>query len=816
MILADLRSAARNLLANPGFAGVAIVVLALGIGATSAVFSIVNGVLLRPLPFANPDAIVQLGGRMTRDSAEQDWPLSPLDIESARQADQAFAAVAIVSNLRSFNASTADAIEHLRGELVSGDYFRVYGLSPAAGRLFTEAESRAPGAAQVVVISYDLWQRRFGGDASLIDRSITLNDQPFRVIGVLPAGFHGTSDEASLWAPIGLAAQMYNQPAYLEMRQFRWVGGVARLKAGVSPAAAQEIVNAHSRAMVEQFPASNQGLRIGLTPLADAVRGDLRAPLLALLAASAFVLLIACTNVANLLLARGSARERELAVRRALGAGTGAIMRLVVTETLLLGLIGGAAGLLLATWLVRLLLRFGALDVATFIGLGLDLRVVALTLGISLLSALGFGLAPAILAARVAPADVLRASGRGATGGKGRRRFQSGLIAAEVALALVLLVGAGLTTKGFGQFMSRDLGFATEGVLTMRMDFSASRYAQNEPMVLALNGVLERARAVPGVVSAAIEGPSYPTFGPYLINLDRADRPVEPGQSAQARRHNVSPGYFATLRVPLLAGRDFGTGDVATSEKVAIVSEALARRLWPGEDPLGRVFIPNGNRDLPVTVVGVAGEVLHGGLGADDNLFPDLYVAAAQFPPRNPALAALVVRTDGDPRVLVDPLREAISAAAPGIAPFSIGTIDEHLGEQNAAGRFLVFLMKAFAGMALLLAAVGIYGVIAYTVQQRTREIGVRIALGARQSGVLALMLRRALTPVVIGVVAGGAAAALLARVARSLLYGLSPNDPAVFALMALVLAAAAALAGLLPALRATRVDPIIAFREEG
>ena len=812
MTLPNIRLALRVLRRSPGFSVVAVLVMALGIGATSAIFSIVNGVLLRPLPFRDPDGIVHLGGRMMRDSAEAEWPLSPLDIDGVRPLATAFASVAMVSNIRSFNVAADRELEHVQGELVSAEFFDVYGVRPAAGRVFTDEEARAPGA-QVVVISQDFFQRRFGGDASRLNTSITLNDQLFTVIGVMPRGFHGTSDEAAIWAPIGLAARMYNQPAYLEMRQFRWGQGIARLKEGVSVAAAQQMSDVHARAMAERYP-ENQGLRMQLTPLSEQVRGGLRGPLLALMAASAFVLLIACTNLANLLLARGAGRSRELAVRRAIGAGSRELMGMLVTETMVLGAIGGGLGLLLAVWIVRVLLRFGALDVAGFLDVGVDARVLGATALISVLSAAAFGLVPAMLSTNEHPADVLRTGSRG-TGDQGRRRFQDALIAAEVALALVLLVGAGLTAKGFGRFMAKDLGYRADGLLTMRMDFSAERYRPNETMAAALAGIVARARTTPGVEAVAIEGPSYPGFGPYLINLDRSDREPGPGTS-QARRHNVTPGYFATMGIPLQAGRDFTDADVASSQKVAIVSRALARRLWEGEDAVGKTFYPNGNRELAITVIGVAGEVMHGGPDGEENLFADLYVPAMQFPPRNPALAALIVRGRGDPNALVAPLTAAIQAEAPGVAPFSVATIRAHLDEQNADGLFLVFLMKAFAVLALVLAAVGIYGVIAYTVGQRTREIGIRIALGAQRESVLALVLRRALAPVAVGVVLGGIAAASLTGLARSLLYGLNPHDPATFTLMAGVLAIAAVLAMLIPATRATRIDPIVAFRQEG
>ncbi|HEX2223157.1 MAG TPA: ABC transporter permease [Thermoanaerobaculia bacterium] len=807
----DIRYGTRRLAGSPGFTAVALLTLALGIGAISAIFTLVNAVLLGGLPYGEPERLVLLSGELHKDNEVTPYPVSYLDLQ-ALQGNAALDGFAAVTGARPFNLQAEGEVEHISGEMVTADFFRVLGVEPQVGRTFRAEEDRPPGSARVVVLSDDLWRRRFGGDRGIVGKNVQLSDQSYQVIGVMKPGFLGLSDEAQLWLPIGLAHNIYG-PHYIEMRMFRWLSGVARLKPGVSAEQARQSLDQTALALEREFPEDNEGIRLAAMPLFDAYFGELRPKLLALLGASALVLLIACVNVANLLLARASARGREMSLRSALGAGSFRLIRQLLTESLLLAVIGSLVGLLVASWFSGLLVATSGMTLASFLDFGVDWTVIGVTFGLSVLAGALFGLVPALLAARVNLQEGLKEGSQSAGVGSGRRRFQSALVVAEVALALSLLAGAGLMIKGLRGFLSTDLGFQPENVLTLRLDLTSERYKENEPVFALVREALARVEGVAGVEGAAMEGPGYPTGGPFGSHLIYADREAEP---LTPLRHHVTPGYFQTLGIPMLAGRDFSAEDTREAPRAMVVSESMAKRYWPGEDPLGKRLKGMQPGDPEITVVGVVGDVKHAGLTTGQgSLEPDVYFCAYQSPPRSPSLLTLLVRTSVPPEQVVAPVQQAIKEVAPDLPTYDVATLQDLLDQQTAEARFLVFLMSVFAGLALTLAAIGVYGVLAYTVTQRTREIGIRVALGAHRNQVIGMVVRRGLALVSVGVLAGLVVVMVCNRFVTSWLYGVSPSDPLTLVGTAVVLLLVALAASYLPARRATRIQPVIALRSE-
>ncbi|MGE3276827.1 MAG: ABC transporter permease [Vicinamibacterales bacterium] len=808
----DVRFAITSLRRSPGFTLAALVTLTAGIGAVAAVFTLVNALLLEPLPYPAASRLVSLTGELRRDSPRA-YPLGYQDLLDVRSQDAIFEVVSPVSSLRPFNLGSGLEVEHVNGEMVAGTFFEVFGLAPTLGRTFTADEWPAPNATPVVVLAHDFWRRRFGGDPGVLGRQVRLNDRGYQVIGVAAPGFRGVTGAADLWLPIGLAGPIYG-PHYTGMRMFRWLEGIARLKPGVSLEQARAALETWSRQAAAAYPQENRDLFVIATPFQDALVGDSRTPLLALLGAAAFVLLIGCVNVANLLLARGLSREREVAVRRALGAPAGRIVRQFVTESLVLAVPAAAGGVLLARGLTAYLSSVWAADLTSFVDVAVDVRVLAATVALSAISAMGFGIAPAISAARVGPHRTLVDGARGATAGGARRRVQSALIVGEVALALALLTGAALMTKGFSRFVGADLGFVPEGVLTISLDLTADQYKEDERFWTVARSVLDAARATPGVATAALEGPGFPTSGYYAVAFRKfgadADAPL-----VSVLRHHVSPDYFRTLGIRLVAGRTFEAADGAAAPRVVVVSETLAARTWPGEDPVGQRLLPPGEGAEPYTVIGVVTDVRHDGRVEATPRDPDLYIPVFQSAARSPSLLTLLARTSGRPGAVAPALEEAIRRAAPGLPPYDTRTLQDRLDEQTVRGRFAVRLMIGFAGVALALAIVGVYGVIAYAVNARTREIGIRTALGASRAGTVWLILRQGLVPVMFGIAGGLLAVAGLERFVRSLLYDVQAADPWVLGGAAAVLAVVGAAAAAVPAWRAARIPPVIAMRAE-
>ena len=809
----DLRFGLRTLVRHPGFTAVAVLTLALGVGATTAVWIVVQAVLLSALPYPEPDRLVLLAGTLTEGSEVDEVPSSYRDFLDWREASESFEALAVYSEPRSFNLLAGGRPEHLLGEMVSAEYFRLLELKAAAGRLIVEDDDVA-GAPPVALVSYGLWRRLAGRDRSFVGSSLLLNGQRFEVVGVLPPGFQGLTDKAEIWLPVASAASVIS-PDYLKRRGIRWLAAAGRLRPGVSIEQAQAEMDGVTAELAQQNPRANLGIGVRLKPVREAWFGNLRFALLTLLGGALFVLLIACTNVAGLLLARAAVRQREISLRAVLGAHRRRLIRQLLSESAILALAGGVLGLLFAHWSTGLLVAASAVDFRSFIELGVGLPVIAVILAVSLLCALGFGLAPAWLASEVDLGTALQEGGRGSAG-PGRGRFLGSLVAAEVALALVLLLGAGLMIRGFQRLRSTDLGFRTENLLTLRIDLKGERYADDGIVRQLARQLLERLPHVPGVGAVALAGPGIPTddWHGYDYVLESRGAPATQ-QPVVLPYHHVSPGYFATLGIPMLRGRDFLPGEDERSTGAAIVSEAVAQRFWPGQNPIGQRLKP---ADMTpwLTVVGVVADIRHQGLGSEERPAPDVYLALLQSPPRTPpTLNFLVRQTGASAPGLVPALRREVRAIAPDLAVYDAATMEQRLDRQTARDRFLVLTMSLFALLALVLAAVGIYGVVSFAVAQRRREIGIRMALGALRRDVLRLMVRRGAVLALLGLAVGVPAALALARVLARFLHGVSAADPLVLAATCLVLLGVALAASFIPAWRVTRIEAVEVLRAE-
>jgi predicted permease len=810
----DIRYGTRRLARTPGFTAAAVLTLALGIGATSSIFSLVRAVLLDALPYPDPERLVLVRGLMTREAPE-DWPISWLDLQDLGAEQKVFAGLAAVGDDLAYNLGSQGEPEHVAGEMVGDGYFELLNIRPVAGRTFRPEENRPPGEARVVLLGHDLWQRRFGGDPGVVGRAVRLNEQPYTVVGVLPAGFRGLTDEAEVWLPAGIAGATMGAH-HVEMRRYRWLFAFARLAPGVSVDRAQREVDTILGRLAQEHPEDNKGYSMVLTPLSEAWFGDLRPQLLVAFGAAGFVLLIACTNVANLLLARAAGRQKEMSVRSALGAGRGRLVRQLLAESVVLSLLGCVLGLLLAHWTTGFLARSGAIALRSFVDARVDLPVIGATAALALLCGTLFGLAPAFLATRIDLQSGLKEGALATTSAPGRRRFQAGLVIVEVGLALALLTGAGLMIKGFQQFARTDLGLRPEGVLTLQLDLAGERYKDSDDYRAFARQLHERLAAVPGVQSAGLEGPGIPTGEWYSASFSLEGKPdLEP---VSLLRHHVSPGYFQTLGIPVLQGRDLTGQDTHENGiPVVVISRAAAQRLWPGESAIGKRLKP-GAYESPLPwfeVVGVVGDVNHRGLGGEVQSDPDLYLAIFQSPARSPTRMAVLVRTEGKPEALAAPVRQVIRELAPALTAYDVQTIEQRLAAQTTRGSSLVRLMTVLAGIALLLAMIGIYGLLSYSVTQRVREIGVRMALGADRGRVVGMIVRGALALIVAGLALGLVAVMLLNRFLTSLLYGVSPSDPGTLAATALLLLGVALAACCIPALQATRISPVSALRTE-
>ena len=801
----DLRYGMRVLVANPAFTIVAVVALALGIGANSVIFSVVNAVLLRPLPFKDPQQLVMVWENAAHFGFPKNTP-SPANFLDWAQQNTVFSAMAATAQ-RSYNLTGAGEPERLDGRRVSANLFDLLGVRPLIGRSFVPEEDK-PGT-RVVILSEGLWKRRFGQDAGIIGRAITLNSESYTVVGVMPRnvrlpGMDNWHDQ--FWVPIAFPSEEAAQ------RGNHFLECIARLKPGVNLQQARAEMETIAARLAQQYPEENTRIGAVVIPLQEHMVGDIRPALLVLLGAVGFVLLIACANVANLLLARAAVRQKEIALRLALGADRGRLTRQFLAESVLLSLIGGGAGLILASIGLNALKHYIPANISQADTISIDPHVLIFTAVVALLTGLVFGLAPAAQASNFNLNDTLKETGRDANAGVKGNRIRNALVIAEVAVSFTLLIGAGLLINSFLHLRNLDPGFRSDHLLTMKIELSDVKYPDKEGRAQFFDELIRRVQVLPGVEAVAA-GNNLPLtyFGDSMpIGVEGVPDPP-PDQSPDVVLRVVSPKYFGTMGIPLVAGRDFTEQDNAQATRVVIITEKTARHYWPGENPIGKRLKPGSSAsDSPWReVVGIVKDVRQNDFVTDPKMQMYMpYMQVQTFPPN-----ALVVRTRLDPLSLAVPVRNQVWAIDKDQPVSDIRAMDEIVADAMARQRFSMLLLGIFAALALVLATVGIYGVMSYSVTQRTREIGIRMALGAQRSDMLKMAVWHGFQLVLIGLVLGLVAAFLLTRVMATLLFGISATDPVTFIVISVILLGVALLASYIPALRATRVDPMVALR---
>jgi putative ABC transport system permease protein len=797
----DLRFGLRMLLKHKSFTTIAILTLSLGVGANTAIFSIVNAVLLRPLPFAEPERLLWFGGWAGNDKEQG---VTPADFLDYREQCQSFAQLAAsVSDGIPMNLSGGGGEpERLKGGSVTANYLDVFGVKPILGRTFGAEEVER--GELVAVLSYALWERRFGADPSIINQKITLDNRKFTVIGVMQPRFQYPPG-VEIWQPFRFPASLQSP---FRSREFHFLRPIARLKPGVSRAQAQAEVETIARRLQALYPKTNANQSLFLWPLQERLVGNIRLTLLTLLGAVGCVLLIACANVANLLLARASARGREIAVRSALGASRGRVVRQLLTESLALAALGGLGGMLLAKWGVKLLVALSADYLPRADEVRINATVFGFTLAVALLTGLLFGLAPALQSARLDLTEALKEGGKGAGSGARRHRTLNLLVIGEVALAMMLLIGAGLLINSFVRLQQVSPGFDEKNLLTARIDIP-NPYAQPEKKQQFFEQLQLRVAALPGVeaVGMVTELPLARQSSDFNFNIEGRPEPA-PGQSPHADIRSVNHGYLHAMRIPLLKGRYFTEADVRDNAKVVLISDELARLYFTGENPLGQHLLMGAPGKESFEIIGVVGDVRHRGL--DRGLRQTIYSPSLRLGYTN-----LVIRTTNDPVSLAAAVRREVAAIDPNQPVANIKTMERWVSESVAQPRFRTLLLGLFSGAALLLAMVGIYGVMSYAVSQRVHELGIRMALGARAGDVLRLVIGQGMKLALAGVAIGLAAAFALTRLIKDLLFGVRATDPLTFATIALLLTGVALVACYLPARRASRVDPMVALRHD-
>jgi len=798
----------RMLLKKPGLTAIAIIAMGLGIGANTAIFSVVNTVLLQPLPYDHPKQLLRLATEQRNQALDGRGAFSVPDVLDVQQRSTTFEYAASVQGTGTVITEGGDP-ERVLGAAVSADYFPLLRVKPILGRVFTREEDK-PGAAPVVLLSEALWKRRFGGDPNVIGREIDLGGKT-TVLGIMPAGFQfPINDETQdFWEPL-FSAQFLTKEMR-EERANRFLFMFARLKQGATIEQAKADLDLLSRQIEQQSPESNTNVMFNAVSMHEDLTRDYRSALLVLLGAVGLVLLIACANVANLLLARAAARQKEVAIRMALGASRRRIASQLLTESVLLSLAGGAVGLLLASWGMDLLVAYGPADVPRLHDVSLDRYVLLFTFGVAMLTGVLFGLAPALNASKPDPGRMLNESGRGAAQG-GRNWMRSGLIVSEVALSLMLLVAAGLLIHSFWRLLQTDPGFDPKGVLALDIPLSRATYTKPEQRSAAFQQLIGRMKALPGVRDVSVVSNVPLTDFDVEVSFQIEGRePYKPGEEAAADYTVAGSDYFRTMNINLLRGRVFTDQDTTNSPQVMVVSNAFVKRYFPNEDAIGKRIVFDDNDKTVREIVGVVADVRRNGLDAD--VQPEMYLSHIQNPERR---MNLVVRTEArDASQLIPAARAEVKAFNPNQIIWRAQTLEQLLSTSVAPRRFNMLLLGIFAGVALVLAAVGLYGVMSYSVSWRTREIGIRMALGAKRADVLRLVVRQGMTMTLIGLALGLVGAFSISRVLRGLLYGVSATDPLTFVAVSIVLLKVALLACLVPARRATRVDPIIALRTE-
>jgi predicted permease len=809
-VLQDLRYAARQLVSNPGFAAVLILTLALSIGANSAIFSVIDAVLLKSLPYAEPDRLIRLF--LSNDAFPQ-FPLNPWDFHDFRDRSRSFDSLAAYTRA-DLQLSGSGQPERLYGFGVTAGYFHTLGLTPQVGREF-DYNAEIPGNGMQVILSDRLWRSRFAADPQIVGRKVTLNMQPYTVVGVMPAGTahpgnsyrsvaYGSS--VDIWVPFTFAGQPTERGSH-------FLEAVGRMKPGVTPQQAQSELNAVMAQLGKEHE-NDRGWQVIVSPLYQEIVGANQRLLLVLLAAVGMVLLIACTNAANLLLARAASRQRELAVRLALGAGRGRLIRQMLTESLLVALAGGALGALLAVVGVRVLVSLLPADFPRAEEIHVNATVFGFTLLISALTGILFGLVPALQASGTDPRRGLHEGGRSSTGSRRQNHLRNALVISEVSLACVLLVGAGLMLRSFLNQLQQNMGFERDHVLTATLSLPRVKYAKSSDIVQFFNRLTASVAALPGVQSVGI-GSDLPWTG-YDDNsgFNIEGKQPQPGAGFHGRYHFATPDYFRALGIPLIRGRFFSSSDGGDRVNMLIVNQALAARYWPGEDVLGkRITFSDTPTDKDwITIIGVVGDVKD--TPSSTSAEPAFWWPLVQGPYGVPEMS-LVVRSGNDSSLLASAVREQVRRIDPDIAVADLRLMDQIVDRSISRPRFIFFLVSLFAVLAIILAAIGIYGVIAYSVSQRMPEFGLRLALGAAPANLMRKVLFQAAQLAVTGTVLGVVVALVLGRLVRSLIYNVSPTDPLTFCAVGLLVLSVALLACYLPARRATQANPMAALRAE-
>lgn len=814
----DIRYGARMLRKSPGFTLVAVLTLALGIGANAAIFSIVNAVLLQPLPFPQPDRLVYVSTLAERASGVQvDGAASYPDFLDWRSSNHVFSALASYHDDQFTLTGTGQAL-HVSGETVSADFFSAVGVQPALGRGFTPDEEK-PGV-HVVVLSHELWQSVFGGNRAIVGQNITLNQSSYQVVGIMPAGFSFPleGNRPKLWRTFAVEAEV-TSPGDRPVTQSRgahFLHTIGRLKDGATLQQAQEDMGLIMGALSKHYPDTNKSRsKAKVLPELEYLVGDTRPALLVLVLSVGCVLLIACVNVANLLLARASTRSREIAVRSALGAARGRVVRQLLTESLLLSLTGAALAIPLASVAVKLFLRVSPEDVPRMGEATVSGAVILFTVGLAVLTSIVFGLAPALRSANPNLLQFMKEGTRGTSAGSSHQRLRSALVVAETAIGLVLLVTAGLLLRSFHRLVSVDPGFNPDHVLTFNFDLPEAKYNE-EQQARFYSDLLPQLRTLPGVTSVGGLAPLPLSGDTFIISFQIEGRPVPPSEEPSADTRFASSDLFRTLGIPLINGRDFNDRDDIKSPRVIIVNEAFAKRFFPNENPLGKRITP-GLREhgikIPREIVGVVGNVRHRALSTEPR--PEYYLPYGQVPGSN---MSICLRTSGDPASLTSAARSALASLDPDLPVYDVKTLQDYVASSVAQPRLHALLLEGFAVLALVLTTIGIYGVVAYSVVQRTQEIGIRMTLGASRGDVLKMVLKGALRLVAAGVLIGVFGAMIATRSFSSLsgmLFQVKPLDTITFISVTAILAAVSLLASYIPARRATRVDPMVAVRYE-
>src|SRR2546422_4154222 len=801
----DIRYAVRMMGKNLGVTGIVVVVLALGIGANAAIFSVVNAALLRPLPYAGPDKLV----RLTEDSPNvPQMSISYPNFLDWREQNKVFSGIAAMQ-FRSLNLTGTDEPERLAGSGVSAEFFDVLGIRPALGRSFASEEDR-PGANPVCIISHGLWERRFGSDPAIINKQVSMSGASYTLIGVLPASYaFGTPTD--VFVPIGLRADEMK-----ERGNHPGIYAIARLKPGVTVETARAELIAMAQRIGVQY--GMKGNSATLTPLHEAFVGDVRRPLFILLGAVGFVLAIACANVANLLLARAATRQKEIAIRAALGAGRLRIIRQLLTESILLAFLGGMIGLLLAVWGIDLLRSASIDSLPTTAAIKLDGSVLIFTLLVSLVTGIVFGLAPALAAAKADLHDTLKEGGRGSGPGGRSAWLRSTLVVSEVALSLVLLIGAGLLIKSFVRILDTDPGFKPQNLLTMQLSLNVKK-DEGGKVLNFFNDLNGRIAGLPGVEAAAFSN-GMPLGQTTDTSFAIVGRPKpEAGKQPQTMLYVPSPDYLQAMGIRLVKGRFFTAQDTQKSPRVAVIDEAFARQQFPDTNPIGQHLAGDGKDNPDAEIVGVVAHVKHFGLDAVERVQPQLYLPFNQAPddafPFLASRANLIIRTTGDPVNLTAAVRRQVQALDPNQPVYNVSTMEQTLDQTLVTQRLSMMLLAFLASLALILAAVGIYGVMSYLVTQRSHEIGIRLAIGAQPRDVFKMVIGRGMMLVLIGVAFGLVGAFGLTRLMATMLFGVAPTDLSTFLMVAALLTGIALVACYIPGRRATKVDPLVALRYE-